>query len=642
MAMGTGASDFSSRRLRGRIRPDARLKETRKTRFRRALVETEFLEHRTPPATIPAAIPTTASPINRTGLTSVSSQGNANNPVVAIDPLDTSKMIAVWGVDLSPLVPSRTRMPSSRGVLDQRGTNLDSDVRVWPGIARPDSATAPTAYTQQTNPSVGFDRNGNFYVLESQHNAGNTSGAIILEKFNFSGAAPTTVTLSNSRPPYTPFGFGVPSNYNVLYQWVTTSDAAVYPTLLVDNNVASFTDPTTNNVQSDPYGKINTNPNPGLYSDVYVAWASIDQKPSADTDTAHFNPNRIKLVASSDGGNNFTGKAIANNDSQFGTLECDSQPQLVVDQNSGQVTIVWNDFGSASTASPPFSLLMSNSVTPGLDYAYQNGGQSIPNGGSVSVPFAVNIPANQLADLSNLTLSMGLTFPTMADLSIVLKSPNGDQITLLMNQNNAAGTANTGVGISGANLGVFGETTTFPGFAIGTNFDDSATRNIFDPTTTGTNANAAPAIGDFQPEGGFSDTLPFFNDTLKNFLAHEASLGDVNGTWNLVITDVHITNATTPTFLNYATMTLTTSLPYTSQPGLTPGTPVNMLAGAPDVTPTGDQLYGSLIPALGSITNTLRAPHRSHPTVLVPGSSSLRTTPWARSAPTRDGSMLPS
>ena len=121
------------------------------------------------------------------------------------------------------------------------------------------------------------------------------------------------------------------------------------------------------------------------------------------------------------------------------------------------------------------------------------------------VPFNVNIPANSLADLSNVALSVAITHATLADLSLVLQAPNGDQITLVQNQNNAAGTAiSTGIGITGANLGIIN------GFDVGTNFDDSATRNIFDPNTTGTNANAAPFIGDYRPERSPGDTLPFF------------------------------------------------------------------------------------------------------------------------------------
>ncbi len=53
--MRTGASDISSRGFRGQGRQGARLKFTRKTRLRRAFLESENLESRTLLATIPAA-----------------------------------------------------------------------------------------------------------------------------------------------------------------------------------------------------------------------------------------------------------------------------------------------------------------------------------------------------------------------------------------------------------------------------------------------------------------------------------------------------------------------------------------------------------------------------------------------------------
>jgi large repetitive protein len=122
---------------------------------------------------------------------------------------------------------------------------------------------------------------------------------------------------------------------------------------------------------------------------------------------------------------------------------------------------------------------------------------------------------------------------------------DGDKITLVQNQNNAAGTPDTGVGLPGGNaIGQFGYAPGTPGtrgIPVGTIFDDNATRNIFDPTTTGTNGNSATDyIGYFQPEGSASeDTLPRLGeaDTLANFVALEREKGDINDDWQLVITN---------------------------------------------------------------------------------------------------------
>ena len=87
----------------------------------------------------------------------------------------------------------------------------------------------------------------------------------------------------------------------MLYGWNASGsqDTVNHPTMQVDSNKATFTDPTTGLVQTDPYS-----------GNIYVSWSSVDIKPVL-ADAGVFNTNRIKLVVSSDGGNNFTSEAIA-------------------------------------------------------------------------------------------------------------------------------------------------------------------------------------------------------------------------------------------------------------------------------------------------------------------------------------------
>ena len=40
---------------------------------------------------------------------------------------------------------------------------------------------------------MNFDRNDNFYVLLDEHNSGGSSGALVLEKYSFTGDAPVAV-----------------------------------------------------------------------------------------------------------------------------------------------------------------------------------------------------------------------------------------------------------------------------------------------------------------------------------------------------------------------------------------------------------------------------------------------------------------
>src|SRR5262249_24229214 len=103
MVMRTGASDIQGRGHRGRIRPDARLKRARKSQHR--WIDLEGLESRTLLGTIPAAT-ATGAPVNLTNLSDTTTGGNAISPTVAIDPYDSQKLLAVWGVDLSTLSPA--------------------------------------------------------------------------------------------------------------------------------------------------------------------------------------------------------------------------------------------------------------------------------------------------------------------------------------------------------------------------------------------------------------------------------------------------------------------------------------------------------------------------------------------------------
>ena len=102
------------------------------------------------------------------------------------------------------------------------------------------------------------------------------SGVRLLRKFTFSG---NSATLSLSK---------------TIYEWVG-ADGAFDPTIAVDQGVASFTDPTTGDVQTDAFA-----------GNIYVAWVSNDTPTAGNPLGTNFNPNRVLMVSSSDGGNTFT------------------------------------------------------------------------------------------------------------------------------------------------------------------------------------------------------------------------------------------------------------------------------------------------------------------------------------------------
>ena len=87
---------------------------------------------------------------------------------------------------------------------------------------------------------------------------------------------------------------GAPLNLKIIYQWYTAAnnDQAIEPTMAVDSNLATL--PPSVASQVDPTS-----------GNVYVSWAGMDVIAASDRTDPTFNPNRIKTVVSSDGGNNF-------------------------------------------------------------------------------------------------------------------------------------------------------------------------------------------------------------------------------------------------------------------------------------------------------------------------------------------------
>ena len=248
---------------------------------------------------------------------------------------------------------------------------------------------------------------------------------------------------------------------------------------------------------------------------------------------ANFNPNRIKVEVSSDGGNNFSPLTIADlNDATFtddGNFmsENDTTPAITVSQGrlpaesgqagdagipGGQVTVGWDDFAANQNQ------IMANTISAGRDYSFgaqYNGFQGeIPFftylTGGTAFPLPVSI--SNTNGLDSLEATVNIVDSSDADLGLELEAPSGDIYTLVLNQTiDTGGTSTvtiTGQGFSGSNVGVVTYTNNnIASYAMGTTFADTATRDIFDPTTAGTNGNTAPFIGQFEPEaegfGGF-------------------------------------------------------------------------------------------------------------------------------------------
>ena len=495
---------------------------------RRTILDAMVLEARTLMATLPASVFSGTSLITRSGT------GTSSTPSIAIDQNNPQRLVAAWTLNDPTFAPGPTEVVRVSFSSDG-GTTWTNPTSPGGFIIDPSTGTSPVIFLQAFNASVGFDRNDNAYVLYEQSNvtaatAAPANGALLLSKYDFSGSS-AVQTFANS----------------VVNEW-NGGDGALFPTMTVDSTLSSFTDVGLDGVTRDQ-----SNPNSG---NIYVAWESNDIIPSRQSNNAaNFNANRIKLVSSSDGGLSFSSPQTMNTSNNNFAGGRETTPSIAVSQgraagtngpsdpgvSPGSVTVAWDDYVTGSTASPPFDVIHTNTITSGsftTTVTNQGGpivdalkGANGPDGPiTTDFPVNVNITDPRFISLGSLAVSVSIIHPADAELRLDLVPPPGSllpTITLVQNQTNAAGTANTGIGISGANIGI-----SSTGNPIGTVFDDQATRNIFDSTITGTNANAAPYIGHFQAENAS------LNGSYGGAIAGALnSLKSVNGTWTLRVTD---------------------------------------------------------------------------------------------------------
>ena len=344
------------------VRIGSRAARARRERLRRACLE--FLESRTLMATLPAVTVNLQYDISgRATVNTNNNVGNSSTPSVAVDPYNTQDMVASWVRD----DPARSINPNNNAstVYVELATSTDGG-QTWtvaagananPGSKVPDLSQSqqskPLFYAQVTDPSVAFDAQGHFYVLDSPHTSDYASGAVAISKYAFNGGTPTALISDQ-----------------VIYQWV--QDPVYRPMLAVDSNVASQADGDVGAYsQSDPY-----------VNNVYVAWSTNNNI----TDPANSNPknpNVIKVVASSDGGSTFSTPITVNSTGNGGN-DRDASPQLVISQGraadpndpshsvavpGGQVSVIWDDTGSlraTSTNQPaPLDAIMMAPITNG-------------------------------------------------------------------------------------------------------------------------------------------------------------------------------------------------------------------------------------------------------------------------------------
>jgi subtilisin-like proprotein convertase family protein len=491
---------------------------TRKSQLRRIALEN--LEPRTLLSVLPPATHDPVAP-NPVVITATGSNiSNQSTPTVAVDPTNPNHLAAAW-VRFDPRLAPAPQVIVEVAVSSNGGAS-------WTQVAGPAILGDPTTsnpvqpFPQTTNPTIAFDRNGNYYLLVDEHN-GTTSAAFVLTKYNGTTKLSTNTVVE------------------------TDSQVPTSPTLAIDDGVPSFMDPVSQKIQTDPFS-----------GNIYIAWAGNDTAPANLTDLTNFNPNRIKLVASSDGGQTF-GAPITVDDAGNNTgPQRFATPQLTVSQGrlpgtlspgdpgvpAGQVAVVWDDTGTGATATPiPFDVLDANRVQAGTGQAFPGGTGNVaygidPGNGAPHVPVSTFFPVNVTVDprfttLSDLAVTLNLVSPNLAALQIQLQAPDGTIVTLMQNQVNTAGnTINQFIGSTGNNLGINNN-----GVPEGTTFDQNAVRAFVDINAAGTGRGAAaPYIGTFRPDTDGGNTLSVFNGR---------NASQLNGPWQLIITDVR-NNGTNP------------------------------------------------------------------------------------------------
>ncbi|MCI0376599.1 MAG: proprotein convertase P-domain-containing protein [Gemmataceae bacterium] len=515
----------------------------------------EQLEDRLAPAVLPAPLISdpaiiyngAAPPFGTGPMNNV--LANSSSPQIAIDPTNPLKMVEVHSA--GPGLVGQYTINGGQSWVSFRTPalntlNLDTNNRLDPTIVAPTGGAETRHFAQVTTPSVTFDKTGMVYVVARQHNVAESSGVIVLDKYDFDGGSPTQLFTNK-----------------VMTAWVG-QDAAFNPIVAIDNNLTTYTDPETGEVQTDTLATlVDLGGGVMVPKAIYVAWNSNVTNASGNIFPGDLQPfggtrGRIFVVASNDGGQEFTSQqlvsdqTIVNPNSGLTVVNPNAAaPQIVFSQgkagdptSGGQLVIVYaagdgTNIFRVDTTRPD----QGNAATPavGTQTFTHNGGGLIDG---IVPPAGVTAPDSP--GLSAFTLNVDITdpdfdfvrdldvlvsiqHPHINHLDIRLVAPNGQTVRLVRPAVNGDGNAiNPAQGLPDAvNLGrsnVNGSTApnAFLNEDVGTVFDQDAARNIRDASAT------APFFGHFRPE---IDSLNVFNGLSKT------SPG-IMGNWRLEIRDV--------------------------------------------------------------------------------------------------------
>jgi subtilisin-like proprotein convertase family protein len=324
---------------RGQVIPKPRTAKTKKSRRRRAAMET--LEPRTLLAVLPPPTPITVQAAADFSSNPPANNGNVSAPSIAVNPLNSQQLVSVFTVNDPAAFGTTTPIQVEGAISDDGGQTWvsfspTSDVGVQ---TEPFSTSTPPPFLARvTDASVAWDRTGHFFVLQDQSASDNHAGLLILTKY--------VMTITPTGPTATAQSATAPKAWNLNASPAPVFPGVYQPTLAVDNNVPSYKDTTTKVTQTDP--------NAG---NIYIAYIA-DTPPPSPSPTP-WNRYTVQMIASSNGGGNFSAAKTLGADF-YGTPNVgnqhDATPKIAISQGAagkvggGQVTVLWDDYGIINTS----------------------------------------------------------------------------------------------------------------------------------------------------------------------------------------------------------------------------------------------------------------------------------------------------
>jgi subtilisin-like proprotein convertase family protein len=556
-------AEGESRGIGGRKQGVAQIR----SRLRRASLEP--LERRELLSTSTSTLPTpqvllTSNGFPLSGLsvsngTALTATANATSPSIAVDPVNPMKMVAAWSFH-DATNPLNVGATNTIDAYVEGAFSTDGGV-TWTPLPGSDSAdvqidfsasqtSGPVVFTETTDAKVAFGRDESVYLLSSTHNTAGTAGVLDLQRFDFRSGTPLQ-NLTN----------------NAVYSWDgpdggTGPDSAQTPVLAVDTSLPVFSDTNASGqtvTQTDPFA-----------GNVYVAWAETD------TNTAipigNFNPQTIRMVASSDNGTTFTHAAYVDDTSNINEGGSHSgnaryvEPAIAISQGrapgtlsssdpgvpGGQVSIVYDDYGTGANASPAFDQIITQTNLVGGTATAFSGQPDTPIGtNGVNVPINVDITDPKFTTLQALDVTVSIAWPALQELGANLVPPPAVSAFLATQDPFYPGFITLFDGdLTGVDMGA----TTGTGFGTGsgTVFDSTAIRSIADGNTK------TPYVGHFQPDDDFDLSL------LQGLTASELS-----GTWTL-----QVNAAADTTVAPKAVVDSTLNFSSGNDPGFNPANPM--------------------------------------------------------------------